>query len=145
MVRKFLNPRSGNLNSLFRTILKAFLYFLTIFLSHYKKALECIAYLNVICGQSWEHIEAIIDLRSAKIIPHWAPFPNPYIHKRVIQTETSNPENKGLIWVEISPKAAARESNFNPTHFLSRSKLPKLLQYLWLLSDYVSSVVFDHL
>ena len=33
--------------------------------------LEQCSYLKVICAQSWEDIEAFLDLRSPKISPHW--------------------------------------------------------------------------
>ena len=33
--------------------------------------LELVSYLKVICAQSWEHVEAFLDLRSPKISPHW--------------------------------------------------------------------------
>ena len=37
-------------------------------------SLELISYLKVICAQSWQHIEALWDLRSPKISPKLAPF-----------------------------------------------------------------------
>ena len=37
-------------------------------------SLELISYLKVICAQSWQHIEALWDLRSPKICPKLAPF-----------------------------------------------------------------------
>ena len=55
-------------------------------------SLELISYLKVICAQSWQHIEALWDLRSPKICPKLAQF--------LKQIEKKHPVKKVTLYLE---------------------------------------------
>ena len=113
-------------------------------------SLELISYLKVICAQSWQHIEALWDLRSPKICPKLASFlkqiekkhPVVYWQPRV-RLFSLNIETKlaGL----LDYRAGSRGFLVSPEHFITPGKQLSLNIPVTVYPDYCLSSVLPPL
>ena len=82
-------------------------------------SLELISYLKVICAQSWQHIEALWDLRSPKICPKLAQFLKQIEKKHPVFQSNLDLEGTQKFGSERYTYSLPRESKFKRGCFFS--------------------------